>query len=136
MVLVCIVKSCYNCKCKTKEKGDKMHRFPKDMDLCKEWLAKCKRLDLLEKNFDNHRVCSKHFISKMYANSEETILLPIAIPTKFESTDVNFEPATVNEDNDLDHSTKLIDSSQNCSILEELVCSSTPSKSNSSTTET
>ncbi|KAF0746202.1 THAP-type domain-containing protein [Aphis craccivora] len=86
-----------------------------------QWLAKCKRLDLLEKNFDNYRVRSKHFISKMYANPEDTILLPTAIPTKFESTDVNFEPATVNEDNDLDH---------------KPVCSSTPSKSNSSTTET
>lgn len=33
MVLVCIVKSCVNSKSKTKEKGNKMHRFPKDIDL-------------------------------------------------------------------------------------------------------
>eukprot|EP00102_Acyrthosiphon_pisum_P025374 XP_016662584.1 PREDICTED: 52 kDa repressor of the inhibitor of the protein kinase-like [Acyrthosiphon pisum] len=136
MVLVCIVKSCVNSKSKTKEKCNKMHRFPKDIYLCKEWLANCNRLDLLKKTFSNYRVCSKHFISKMYANPQETVLLPTAVPTKFESTVVHFEPATNNEANELDQSTELINTSQNYVILEKPVSSSTPLKSNSTISET
>ncbi|XP_025405617.1 uncharacterized protein LOC112679896 isoform X3 [Sipha flava] len=145
---VCAVISCRNSKLRTKEHGIKMHRFPRDMPRRYQWLTNCNRLDLHNKIANNYRVCDKHFTSKMYTNSEQTFLLPTAVPTQFKATAVFTDASTVKRKNDflfkkLDSSGKLkksnISISKSCEMSSNGItipeCSETSTVTCSQTTQ-
>lgn len=71
----CAIATCKNYGRKTKKLGLSViyHVFPKDEDIRKEWLIKCKRQDQF--NYKNSYVCSEHFLESDYEDDLRNRLL-------------------------------------------------------------
>lgn len=71
----CAVATCSNYLRKTRKLDVHVvyHRFPKDPEICKLWLTKCKRQD--EFNYKNASICSEHFSSEDYEDDMRNRLL-------------------------------------------------------------
>ncbi|XP_025205798.1 uncharacterized protein LOC112602087 [Melanaphis sacchari] len=81
MGYLCIVKNCNNSSNLTMI-NCKLFKIPKD-ERSEDWLINCKRHDLLGRSLEYCRVCSYHFVDKMFADPYKTVLLPTAVPTDF-----------------------------------------------------
>ncbi|KAK3928512.1 Transposable element P transposase [Frankliniella fusca] len=61
----------------------RMHRFPKELERCGEWVRLSGNVELLEipsSNLQHRRVCALHFDEKMYFNKYKIILRVNAVP--------------------------------------------------------
>ncbi|XP_046994485.1 uncharacterized protein LOC124606543 [Schistocerca americana] len=67
----CAVAECSNSGRKTE--GVIYHRFPKNVELQRKWIARCKREDKI--NVNNARVCSEHFCESDYKRDLQNELI-------------------------------------------------------------
>ncbi|XP_047000598.1 THAP domain-containing protein 2-like [Schistocerca americana] len=72
----CAVAECSHSGRKTE--GVIYHRFPKNVELQRKWIARCKREDKI--NVNNARVCSEHFCESDYKRDLQNELL--GLPTR------------------------------------------------------
>lgn len=84
----CAVATCKNYHRKTQKLDVSIvyHRFPKDPEMSKLWVAKCKRLDMF--NCKNAFVCSEHFSSESYEDDIKNRLLGLPQKKILKSTAV------------------------------------------------
>lgn len=88
----CAVAVCNNCIVKTRLSDGQCkivyHRFPKDEQICKQWIQKCKRNDKF--NYRTSSICSDHFTEDDYQRDLKAELLklqpnkklnPFAVPS-------------------------------------------------------
>lgn len=91
----CAVFSCSNHGKKTKGQGIIYHSFPKDVNLRKAWIVKCKRLDKL--NVAHARICSNHFNPSDYEDDIRNRLLGLEERKKLKPTAIPSSNLTINE---------------------------------------
>lgn len=75
--VICSVAICKSNSKKAKAAGENLmfFRFPKDIQIRKEWIQKCHRQD--KWNSDNKRICSKHFKTDDYQDELQARLLDL-----------------------------------------------------------
>lgn len=78
----CSFATCRNISGRSKDIS--FFRFPKDIERSKLWIKACGREDLINKTCEelhkNYRVCSLHFLQKMFLNDLRNRLQPNAVP--------------------------------------------------------
>ncbi|GBN71779.1 hypothetical protein AVEN_147050-1 [Araneus ventricosus] len=79
-----------------KSNGESFHPFPKDENLCKQWLFNCKRLDHVNTKYA--RVCSDHFHSDDYEDDMRNKLLGLPQRRILKNTEQNAVPYTRTRD--------------------------------------
>lgn len=83
----CVYKNCTNSRKACPELS--FYKFPvKDQDRCKEWLANCGNLSILNLNLEQKVICEKHFSPGSFRDysSPRKFLNRNAVPLKYDTS--------------------------------------------------
>ena len=107
----CSVFECFQKQ--SKQSSVRFFRFPQDIELKRQWIAKCRRSDNI--NTDNARVCSLHFESVNFKRNLKYELLNIPVPNNQKVLEEDAVPTMLLPSASLHSSRSSVSQSQNAS---------------------